>query len=433
MSIDKNLIDAVNDSNSWQGEFKINENGGVKANALNNAVLILENDPKLKNHFKYNSFASDLEVIKTFKLVDTWIYQGVVVDDLTVILESYIEENYNVTFSRRLIMDALVRVGRKQDNSYNPITDYLSDLKWDKKPRMEKVFVNFLGVDDLPVTRLITKIFFVGAVAKAFDGKEEFDFALDLVGDQKAGKTKLLRKLARGWYYEVQQDFINKDDQMGMSRAWIVNDDEMVASRNTSLPLIKRFITATEFYLRRPYAERPVELAKSMVLVRTSNSDSHLFDKTGDRRFLPLRVHRDKIKKWIKNGELSDKYIDQIWAEAVEFYLTYWNNQLDESMISEFLTLTDDQEDMLNEHRESFKIVSADEELINEYLANVGADIDFITTEEITLKAFGKFDNKTAKVARNIMLGRPEWQKMEKRVNGVKKRGYSRAPRETDE
>ncbi|TAT07607.1 virulence protein E, partial [Lactiplantibacillus plantarum] len=72
-------------------------------------------------------------------------------------------------------------------------------------------------------------------VAKAHNPKTKFDFVLDLVGGQGAGKTTFLQKIAPlGYYTDQFSTFDNKDDYAVMRRALIINDDEMTATNNAS-------------------------------------------------------------------------------------------------------------------------------------------------------------------------------------------------------
>ena len=54
----------------------------------------------------------------------------------------------------------------------------------------------------------------------------------------------------------------------------------------------------------------------------TSNAmDTLPLDRTGNRRFMPVMVYPDRAECHIlKNEELSRKYIEQVWAEAMEMY-----------------------------------------------------------------------------------------------------------------
>lgn len=420
--VTKKLNELQNRPPRWKGEFKINETGGIKSKSLNNVVLILEHDPKLVGKFKFNELKVDLEISETFKLNGIKIKKGAVEDYVSTTLRSYFEEEYNVTFEKNLIFDALTTVSRKDGNRFNPLTCYLSNLKWkwDKKPRMETVFIDYTGVDDTPVNRKITIKILVGAVARAFDHEILFDHVLDLVGDQGTGKTTILRKLSKGWYYVVTKAFDDKDDMISIGNAWFVIDDEMSVSNESKIAVIKKFVTETTLKLRRPYDRRPVEIPKNSILIRTGNYTEHLFDQTGNRRFLPLEAHENQIKKHL--DDLSDKDIDQIWAEAYDMYL----DLKDSGELQNFLRPSSEEETEFDKHRASFMRKSPEEKRVNMLLDDW--DDDFISTEEISLEVFGESHtiNKNSNKIAKIMDRKQDWKPVQAGEKYDRKHGYRR-------
>lgn len=126
-----------------------------------------------------------------------------------------------------------------------------------------------------------------------------------------------------------------------MLKALIVNDDEMVASERMSFAETKAFISKTSLRFRKPYMRRTEEFAKNFVLARTTNQREYLKDKTGERRFLPILVNKDKQVK--HPMEMQEEVIKQIWGEAV----TLFKN-------GHPLMFDDTTEEELNKYREQF-------------------------------------------------------------------------------
>ncbi|KGO19269.1 hypothetical protein Q757_10215, partial [Oenococcus alcoholitolerans] len=93
-----------------------------------------------------------------------------------------------------------------------------------------------------------------------------------------------------------------------MLRAWIVNDDEMTATNNSTFEELKKFISAETLAYRPPYAMNGIRVAKNFVLARTTNEGTYLKDKTGERRFLPL-LARKEYQKYHPVTYLNDEYI----------------------------------------------------------------------------------------------------------------------------
>lgn len=405
------------EENNWG--FKTDKNGRIKSNSLVNIEIILENDPVLKGTFQFNEFTTEIDVVKsndklmfkTGQLVDAYVDQ----------IASYIEDNsdYGVLFDNKKIRSAITVVAMR--HRYNPILDYFNEAykSWDHKERLGYIMGDYLGVEEDIVTQLITKLFFVGAVAKAHDPKTKFDFVLDLVGGQGAGKTTFLQKIAPlGYYTDQFSTFDNKDDYAVMRRALIINDDEMTATNNASFEILKKFITLQEFEYRKPYGHQAERFAKNFVMARTTNELYYLKDKTGERRFLPLHVSKAR-QKHHPVTDLTDDYVKQCWGEAMQLYKDGFS-----------FALTSEQEEELDEHRQSFMYTDELEDKIDEALNNQFKGQNFITNEALSLAVAPGIDlvknRKIGNQISNIMVNRFGFRKKSKKFNGEAKRGYAR-------
>lgn len=409
----KQLTD--NEENDWG--FRTDKFGRIKANSLVNIELILEHDPLLKGSFKFNEFTTEIDVVKPnrrlmFKvgqLVDAYIDQ----------IASYIEDSpdYQVLFDNKKIRSAITVVAMR--HRYNPVLDYFNQAykDWDHEPRLDSVMSDYLGVENEPVTWLITKLFFVGAVAKAHDPKTKFDFVLDLVGGQGAGKTTFLQKIAPlGYYTDQFSTFDNKDDYAVMRRALIINDDEMTASNNASFEILKKFITLQEFEYRKPYGHQAERFPKNFVMARTTNELYYLKDKTGERRFLPLHVNKSR-QKYHPVTDLTPEYVKQCWGEAMQLYKDGFS-----------FALTKEQDELLDEHRQSFMYTDELEDKIDEALANQFKGQNFITNDALALAVAPGVDlvknRKVGNQIANIMVNRFGFRKSRRSINNETKRGY---------
>ena len=406
------------EENNWG--FKTNKYGQLKNNSLVNIEIILERDPILKGTFCFNEFTTEIDVVKpnsklmfkTGQLVDAYVDQ----------IASYIEDNadYGVLFDNKKIRSAITVVAMR--HRYNPVLDYFNEAykNWDHQHRLDHIMGDYLGVEETTVAQLITKLFFVGAVAKAHNPKTKFDFVLDLVGGQGAGKTTFLQKIAPlGYYTDQFSTFDNKDDYAVMRRALIINDDEMTATNNASFEILKKFITLQEFEYRKPYGHQAERFDKNFVMARTTNELYYLKDKTGERRFLPLHVSKSR-QKHHPVTDLTDDYVKQCWGEAMQLYKDGFS-----------FALTNEQEEELDEHRQNFMYTDELEDKIDEALNNQFKDKDFITNEALSLVVAPGIDlvknRKIGNQVSNIMVNRFGFRKKRKTINGETKRGYARS------
>ena len=141
-----------------------------------------------------------------------------------------------------------------------------------------------------------------------------------------------------------------------MLRALIVNDDEMKATNVSSFQSLKKFVTLTELEFRKPYERHSVRYQKHFTLARTTNEIDYLKDKTGSRRFLPIRVSKaNQTKNPV--SDLTDELIKQIWGEVVHYYkkdgVPYPNEE---------------EQKLLADAREQFEYVDEVENQINIFL-----------------------------------------------------------------
>ncbi len=303
----------------WQKKFVKTKSGGIKENVLNNVTLIFNNDPLFKGKFQFNEFTRDNEITDKIIIAGGAIKAGIIEDVAEDFIVEYIQRRYKFTVRPELVYRAFSMVCRL--NPYNPATDYFDEAEreWDKKTRVDTFFPEFLGAPKNQVTTLITKLFLTGTVAKAYNPDSKFDFVLDLVGDQGTGKTTLLKKLGGKWYVDSIENFKDKDEYSKMLRALIVNDDEMKATNVSSDQSLKKFVTLTELEFRKPYERHSVRYKKHFTLARTTNEIDYLKDKTGSRRFLPIRVSKaNQTKNPV--SDLTDDLIKQIWGEMVHYY-----------------------------------------------------------------------------------------------------------------
>ena len=92
--------------------------------------------------------------------------------------------------------------------------------------------------------------------------------------------------------------------------------------------------------------------------------------------------------------------------------------------------LTSEQEEKLDEHRQSFMYTDELEDKIDEALNNQFRDKDFITNEALSLAVAPGIDlvknRKIGNQISNIMVNRFGFRKKLKKINGEVKRGYAR-------
>lgn len=281
--------------------------------------------------------------------------------------------------------------------------------------------MDYLGADKNETTTLITRVFFMGAVAKVYNADTKFDYVVDLVGGQGVGKTSILKNIAPlGLYTDQFNTFTKKDDFEVMKNALIVNDDEMTASNDASFEEIKKFITMQDFEYRKPYGHKPVHFKKKFVITRTTNEVRHLKDRSGDRRFLSIYAHPEKQTK-NPVSELTPEVVQQLWGEAVWLY----KNAKDPFRFSP------KQEALLKANREEFRYTSGLEDNLMDVLENKFKDQDFISNRDLSFALFKDYDalsrnNKQTREIRYYMEHKGYVVGASKLINGKTVRGFKK-------
>lgn len=425
MALDKKnaekLREKQNQGTRYPYNFLLNANGNIKTTSVNNVKIIIENDPLLAGVFRFNEFTQNIDVVRNVSKLH--IDKGKMSDDYSLEILSYIEGEAkygHTTFKDKLVRDALVLAARA--NSYNPIITYFDICyqHWDRKERLTNFFPDYLGVEKSAFTEWVTKLFFVGAVAKAYNPKIKFDQVLDLVGGQGAGKTTLTKRISPlGYYTDDFNTFTKKDDLSKTRDALIINDDEMTATNKTSFEELKKFCSKQEFRYRLPYGRGIEVFPRQFVIVRTTNERYYLKDQTGNRRFMPLLCDIDK-QKYHPVTDLTDNLVKQLWGEAVYLYKS-----------GDFSLEIDRNHLMLIElNADKFKYSDSFEDTIDEVLENDFKDQNFISNEDLYMHVapdvnFSR-NKKMSQKLQYIMVAKYGFEKTQRRIKGRRVRGYLR-------
>lgn len=179
--------DSSSVSADWLLDLEVDTKNEIKG-TISNYELILRNDAALSGAFEYNEFDNTLQVRRPLP----WRKNA---DDLTTWrdaddagLRAYIEKTYR-TLSKANLLDALTNVF--EENRTHPVRAYLQAAVWDETPRVERLFIDYLGAANTPYTRAVTRKTLAAAVARIFQPGIKFDNVLVLIGKQGIVKAPL--------------------------------------------------------------------------------------------------------------------------------------------------------------------------------------------------------------------------------------------------
>ena len=296
----------------WYSKLELNKNGDIK-DTLSNIVKILKYDEKLKQ-IAYNEHKCALDT--QGELPWEQVKTGWNDSDLAS-LKVYFDKAYGI-WSPSKIKEGLVAVASQR--SFHPIKEYLKSIPtWDEVERLDRLLIDYLGAEDNEYTRAVIRKTLVAAITRIYRPGTKFDTVLILNGPQGIGKSTLFSKLGSRWFSDslTITDMRDKAAAEKLQGYWILELGELAGIKKTDVETVKGFVTRTDDKYRASYGVNVESHPRQCVIVGTTNSESgFLRDITGNRRFWPVRVSGEGIKRaW----DLND--IDQIWAEAMSLYI----------------------------------------------------------------------------------------------------------------
>lgn len=306
------------DDDSWVLEMDVDGKGNYMT-TIHNAKMILSHDPLLKGKIRKNEFTKKYRVFgalpwNTDERERDWE------DNDDSGLRYYIEKVYQIK-GKANIEDAWGLVAN--ENRYHPVRDYLESLVWDGVPRVETLFIEFMGAEDNAYTRAVSRIALTAAVARIFAPGIKYDNVVVLVGPQGCGKSTILKKLGRDWFSDTLTTMQGKEAYEQIQGFWIIEIGELATMKRYEVETVKQFTSKSEDSYRAAYGHHVETHKRQCVFFGTTNTYDFLKDMTGNRRFFPVDVHPEKAVKDVWK-DLDTKAVDQIWAEAVSLF---WNGE----------------------------------------------------------------------------------------------------------
>jgi hypothetical protein len=185
-----------------------------------------------------------------------------------------------------------------QEQSFDPILEPLNALKWDGKPHIEALFNTLkLPADTTPEARdwysKFLRRWLIGVVTKVYRPGSENN-VLVFQGEQAAGKSRWLKRLAELWPEGYGEGNISPDDKDHELRhldnfIWHVAEFDSTTSRR-EVGALKDYFTKDTVNVRRPYARLPIVGRSICSFCASVNSHEFLHDATGNRRYLVIPI-----------------------------------------------------------------------------------------------------------------------------------------------
>jgi predicted P-loop ATPase len=219
--------------------------------------------------------------------------------------------------------DAMKRIC--EENRFNPLQDYLTELRWDGVQRLDKWLTTYCGVTSTPLVDAQGKIVICAAAQRVFDPGCKFDHVLVLEGPEGTYKSSVVKVLASGGRTGNENfsdsTILNTDERKQQeltAGVWFYEIAELAGMRKADQHGVKNFITKQEERARPAYAEFNEIRPRVCVFIGTFNTTpgGELIEylNAGDqRRWWPVLVGDIDIPALERDR-------DQLFAEAMVEY-----------------------------------------------------------------------------------------------------------------
>lgn len=206
----------------------------------------------------------------------------------------------------------LLLYGRKRD----PYKEMLTNSVWDGVPRIDTFFSKYFGTLDDAYHRMVARCFWVSVAARGVKPGEKVDFMLVLEGDEGINKSSIVKAIGGDYTFApTRPDLMTNENELRkMHQASIVELPELIGLIGQDAEMVKGFITTTEDSIRPLFGKKAFPNPRGFVFVGTTNKRRYLDYDMGDRRFLPVTVHKNIDIVKIKTDR------EQLFAEAVHRY-----------------------------------------------------------------------------------------------------------------
>lgn len=283
-----------------------------------NVTTILTNHPSWKGVIAYDAFR--LEIAKTARppwdpddMPPDETYPCELTESDVTRIQSWLSRHYFGLEAGAKTVDAALRVIAERNTHHGP-RDWLSSLAWDGEKRLETLFTKYFGATDSEYTRAIGTLWMISAVARAFEPGCQVDYLVVVEGPTGIRKTRGLEALVgEQWFSETRLDLSSKDSEQNLQGVWIHCFDELDSLSRADKTRVKNYLTLRVARYRQSYGRKAGKYPRQNVFCATTNEHEYLEDRTGNRRFWPVRV------TWIDIEAIrADRA--QLWAEAVALY-----------------------------------------------------------------------------------------------------------------
>lgn len=298
---------------AWRRGLRVSKNERPKA-CLANALQVLAMHPDWEGVIAYDAFAESIVCRKEpptrkqdapgYSMIGDWT------EEHSARTAAWLASEADFDATTNIVDQAVSVVSKKQ--IVHPVREYLAALEWDGTPRLDFMLSNYFGTADTPYTRVVGSRWMISAVARVMRPGCQVDSMIVLEGKQGERKSTGLEALCERpeWFADTGVTIGEKDSYQSLRRKWIYEFGELDSIKGREVTKVKNFVSARSDNFRPSYGVRNRDFPRQVVFAGTTNEENYLPDRTGNRRYLPVRVQRRVDVDAIRRDR------GQLWAEA---------------------------------------------------------------------------------------------------------------------
>lgn len=391
-------------------------------------IAALEHDKAVCDVLGFNELSNSVQC----RVAWPWKYAkpGDVRGADSLLLGKYLTDTYGLpAIPKAALEEAIQTVAYTR--RFHPIRDWLIGLEWDGKRRLDKWLIHALG--ETPETlrpklveylTLVGRYWLMGMVARVMEPGCKFDYMPVLEGEGGLRKSTLVETLASSAYFSDTPFDVSrgKEGQEQVQGLWIYEIAELTHFSKAEVGAIKAFVSSKVDRFRVAYGSVVEAFPRQCVLTGTTNEDTYLRDRTGNRRFWPIPVRHLINTEWVAKARA------QLFAEA--FALYQQGERYNPSAEEEAELFKPMQESRLVETavESELLMVLMREPLQYGSAAVVNKLAEFVTIAQLTTALGQDAAKATPGLQGQITswLKHEGWERRKKQVQGVRAWGYER-------